>query len=297
MPHPIAKSARARYALVVAALLWCASVAARGAGLPIFEITRDGATVGYLVGTMHTEDPRVMALVDQLVPLVQEVDAVAIELVPDGLTMAAVAAATLLPADQPLSNLIGAERFAALVRAAEPRALPEIVLERLKPWAAAVTIGLPTLETGHVMDTALYLKARGQGKRIVGLETAAEQIAVFDDMTLDLQVLLLDAMLKNTEQMPIHLEALTEVYLSGDLARLEQVARGQYEDVPPAVRDWFEHRLLQERNARMLSRIVPNLSDERVLIAVGALHIPGSTGLLNGLREQGLAVNRLTGRP
>lgn len=296
MPSPIAKPRSIRSLLVVI-VLWCQSTAAFEASLPAFEIEHDGVSVGYLVGTMHTEDPRVMAQVEGLVPLVREVDTLAVEVVPDGLTMMAVGVATLLPADQQLSHLIGEERFAALGRAADARSLPVAVLERLKPWAAAVTIGLPMIETGEVMDTALYLAALGEDRRIVGLETAAEQIAVFDGMPLDLQLTLLDAMLKNVEQLPIQLEALTEAFLSGDLARLEQAARGQYGDVPAAVRHWFERELLEARNARMLLRILPELEEGRVLIAVGALHLPGPTGLLNGLRERGFDVRPLTGLP
>lgn len=294
MRMAIAKASIAGLAGLWFVALLAGPAMAREATLPAFQISRDGVPAGYLVGTMHSEDPRVMALMRDLELLVEQVDVVAIELVPDGITLLAVGAATLLPADQRLSERIGAQRFAALREAAAAHGLPESVLERLKPWAAAVILGVPAMETGQVLDTALYLAAQARTRQVVGLETAAEQIAVFDRMPGPLQTQLLDAMIKTAPQMPMHLEALTAAYLSGDLDRIDAVARAQHAGVPPAVRTWFESELLQRRNARMLERALRLLAKERVLIAVGAMHLGGDHGLIDGLRRRGFAITPLS---
>lgn len=267
----------------------------QGARLPVFEIQRDGRQVGYLVGTMHTDDPRVMALLDSVVSLLKRSDILAIEMIPDGVAMLAVGAATLLPADKRLSEMLGTERYEAVLATARSRGLPETVLDRLKPWAVAITLGVPELSGQQVLDTAIYLSASERGLKTVGLESAIEQIRVFDDMPPDLELQLLDAMIKNSEELPKQVEALTGAFLSGDLARIDAVARSQYGEASPELRQWFEAALLDHRNTRMLQRALPLFDEGRALIAVGAMHLGGPSGLIVGLREAGFAVVAVEG--
>ena len=112
MHSPIAKRRLTGCLLAGLILLQVGSVSGRDATLPAFALSRAGQPAGYLVGTMHTEDPRVMALLETLEPLLREVDVLAIELVPDGVTMLAVAAATLLPA----ASLSAANRSGPICR-------------------------------------------------------------------------------------------------------------------------------------------------------------------------------------
>ena len=210
----------------------------------VYQVSHDGGPPSYLAGTMHSEDPRVTGLLGDLAPLVEQADIVALEMVPDAVTMLAVGAATLLPRDQSLRRLIGDDRFDALMAAATQRGLPLEVVDRLKPWAPAV------------------------------------------------QLVLLDEMVKNVRELPRQMEGLTAAYLSGDLDRIDGVAREQYGDMPPAVRRWFDEYLLDRRNARMLTRLSALLGERTVFVAVGALHLGGESGLIAGLRRLGYRVER-----
>ncbi|MGD1982750.1 MAG: TraB/GumN family protein [Chromatiaceae bacterium] len=264
--------------------------------IPVFELRRDGDTAGYLVGTMHSDDPRVMANLVRIMPLIERVDRLAIEIVPDGLAMLAIGAATLLPAGERLSDRVGPARSAALSEAARVRGLPPDAIDRLKPWAAAITLGMPALTGDQVLDTAVYLAALERGLGVVGLETASEQIRVFDDMSDALQLQLLDATINNAEVLPMQLEALTAAYLSGDVAQIEQVVRTQYDEVSLALQNWVKKTLVDRRNATMLDRALPLFDDARVLIAVGAMHLGGARGLIEGLRQSGFEVTPLRGQ-
>ena len=175
--------------------------------------------------------------------------------------------------------------------------MPIEVLDRLHPWAAAVTLGMPSGDTGRVLDAEIYLHALRLQRRTIGLESAAEQLAVFQGMPVQLQIDLLDQMIKNADQLPTQLEDLTSAFLSGDLALLDRVAREQYGDMPPDMLRWFEVELLERRNARMLNRLEPLLSEGGVLVAVGALHLGGATGLVQGLRERGFTLQRWVWKP
>jgi len=275
---------------VVLMAVWCLPLMA-GQGL-VYSVQRDGGPPSYLIGTMHSEDKRVTALLEQFSPLIEEVELVAVEMVPDAVTLLAVGAATLLPADQSLRGLVGSERFDALSEAASQLGLSPEILNRLKPWAAAVTLGMPASRTGRFLDMEIYLRALELQRRVVGLETPAEQLAVFDSMAPEMQVVLLTEMIKSAPQMPKQLEELTAVYLSGDLDQIDRFARGQYSGMPDSITRWFDEQLLDRRNARMLQRLPELLDETKVLVAVGAMHLAGDTGLVAGLRRLGYRVER-----
>ena len=50
------------------------------------------------------------------------------------------------------------------------------------------------------------------------------------------------------------------------------------------------YRILDERNERMFTRVLPYLLESGTLIAVGALHLPGPQGLLQLFRQAGYTV-------
>lgn len=292
MPDRIAMCRPSRGLFTALLVLFVISAQAGAANGLIYRITGNGISPGYLVGTMHSEDPRVTALLAEFAPLIEQVDLVAVEMVPDAVTMLAIGAATLLPFDQSLRGLIGEERFGALQAAARQRDIPTGLLDRLKPWAAAVTLGMPGSESGRFLDMEIYLEALRQQRRVVGLESAAEQLKVFDDMSPALQIRLLEDMIKNAHRLPKQLETLTSAYLEGDLATLDRVARAQYAGMPSEIGRWFDEALLERRNVRMLERAKGLLDQQSVLIAVGALHLAGDSGLVAGLEGLGYRVER-----
>jgi len=78
-------------------------------------------------------------------------------------------------------------------------------------------------------------------------------------------------------------------YLKGDLDEIyRRSMEMQSQDDELAKR--LMHSLIDERNQRMLERMLPELKKGRTFIAVGALHLPGEFGLLNLLRKAGFAV-------
>lgn len=276
---------RFRLSLILCVLFVAASVDA----LPMYRFQGQTGSASYLLGTLHSEDPRVLAVVDELTCLIDKVDVVAVELLPDAVVMAAAAAAMLLPKGQQLVDQVGSERWAKLQRIAADADLPAAFVSRLKPWAAAVTLGLP-IPQGEVLDLVIARTAAAKGRRVVGLESAADQLGVFDRMPLHLQLELVDETIKNAEIMPTVLQALTEAYLDGELQELQALTRAQYKDVSAALGDWFQQVLLNERNAAMVQQVLSLLRDESVLVAVGALHLAGEEGLVVGLRKAGIDV-------
>ena len=282
---------------VAAWLIFClmsmSAFAANTGQALIYRIQLGNAAPSYLVGTMHSEDPRVTGLMTHISPLIDRVEVVVIELVPDAVTVVAIGAATLLPQGQRLSDLIGDARFEAMREAARFAQIPIDMLERLKPWAAAVMLGMPAVESGRMLDNEIYLDALASNRQVEGLESAAEQLAVFDGMPLKLQVHLLEDVIKNIDRLPKQLEDLTVAYISGDLARLDAAAKMQYQALSPELVRWFEEELLDRRNVNMVDRAERLIRQRPTLVAVGAMHLVRDSGLVAGLRTRGFKVERL----
>lgn len=277
--------------LLVALSIACALVPrpAAAEGL-VFQATRTGSAPIFLVGTMHSDDPRIMAMLPRIVELIGQVETVALEVVQDPAGLASAVAATLLPAGQNLFERADPALRDELERAAALRAVPLPLLARMKPWAAALVLGMPELSSGQFLDTAIQREAGQLGRRLVGLEDAAEQLAVFDAMDEPLQLALLHAAVKNLGELTTQVEELTLAYLSGDLGQLEQTAAARYGEMDPAVEGWFREHLIQRRNRQMVERVRELADEGPLLVAVGALHLPGESGLLASLERLGYRV-------
>ncbi len=233
-----------------------------------------------------------MALLPRVVGLIAQVDTVALEIVQEPLGLAMAAAATVLPAGQDLFEHAGPARRERLEQAAAERSIPLPLLARLKPWAAALVLGLPELSAGQFLDAAIQREAGRLGRGLVGLEDAVGQLAVFDAMDERLQLALLDAAVKNPGELTTQLEELTAAYLSGNLDRLEQAALGRYGGMDAALESWFRHQLIERRNRRMAERVRELAQQGPLLVAVGALHLPGDSGLIATLERAGYRVER-----
>ena len=97
-----------------------------------------------------------------------------------------------LPADQDLKAVMGADRYATVARLASSLDLPELVIARLEPWAAAMVLTqFALVKSGFDpqlgIDMQLTERAKTDGKRIDGLETVIDQLSIFDSRSFEEQ--------------------------------------------------------------------------------------------------------------
>jgi uncharacterized protein YbaP (TraB family) len=86
---------------------------------------------------------------------------------------------------------------------------------------------------------------------------------------------------------------MVESYLAGDLRGLEATTEEQLADLPPQTRKYFVEQGIVARNRRMLEALLPKLAEKTVFVAVGALHLPGESGLIQLLRREGYELKPL----
>lgn len=283
-----------KYTLALGLLFACALArgAETGGGL-FWSIERAGEPAGYLLGTVHSEDARVLEFTRGFLDRLGECSVFAMELVPDQVTLSRLATFMNLPDGGHLETLVGTDLFGEVAKALAAYGMPVQQVARLKPWAAMMTLSVPPPQTGLFMDFSLSLRADGLGLEVVGLETLDEQLNFLEAMPMAQQVALLRQSVREFDQVQAVHDQLVDTYLRGDVAALQRMTQEQMVSLDAGIRDYFMAQGIDARNHRMALALLELLADGRVFAAVGALHLTGETGLVSLLRAEGYTLRPL----
>jgi len=259
----------------------------------LWEISQAGQQPSWLFGTIHSEDPEVVNLPAPVREAMDAARSVVLEILMDAEAMQYSSTAMLMLDGRSLPDVIGQPLYEKVSTAIASRGIPELVLNHMKPWAAAVTLSTPAPETGEMLDRVLYQDALEQGKAVYGLETLQEQLGLFDAMPEADQIALLNDTVDNFPQLDALHAALLAAYKQRDLGELHAISTASMQAGDQRLAEDFQRRLIDERNRRMVERMQPYLRQGKAFVAVGALHLPGKDGLLKLLERQGYTVRRL----
>jgi len=243
---------------------------------------------GYLFGTIHSEDPRVLDFPESFLKQLGSNQVFAMELVPDLPTLKKLTEYMHYQDGTSLESQVGPERFEKVRELLLSHyQVPADWLESMKVWAVVMTLSVPPPETGFFMDFSLSLRASGSGLRVVGLETLDQQLSFLEDMPAGQQLELLDQALVGYDRVGELHDQMVDGYLAGDLQALKKAAEEQMDQLTREAKNYFIEQGIDARNHRMLESLLPLLAESRVFVAVGALHLPGDQGLVSLLRENG----------
>lgn len=255
----------------------------------LWRITAPGGAESTLLGTMHVADPRVNAVRDAARPRFDAADTFVMEVILDGETIAALQRAMFYAGDANLRETLGEALFERAAAAMRAYGLGPEIVARMKPWAVFLTLSQPAGQSGAALDLALMLDAQAAGKSVIGLETVAEQIGLFETLEEHEQIAFLREMACHHEVFQAEIEDMVERYAARDLAGLSELSLRHV----AAHNQAFVDALLWQRNERMLERLVPVIDAGDAFIAVGALHLPGTRGLLQSLERDGYTVEMI----
>jgi len=260
----------------------------------LWKIEAEGIAPSYLFATIHSEDPRVI----QLPPIVQKqfqhADSVAFEILLDLPTLEQSANAMLLTQGQTLDQLLDKAVYEHIIDAIKPYQLDQSTINQFKPWAVLLILNMPPPKTGDFLDMLLYKQAMSLGIPPYGLEEVDTHLAVFERLSIEEQVILLNNFLRHLAHLPQIFAQLHELYLQGNLTTLMTVSRQLMRAQSPQHQtfiDNFYHQIIVGRNLKMLEPIEERLHSGNAFIAVGALHLPGEQGLLKLLQARGYHVS------
>ena len=277
-----------------------------GAGL-LWQLDKPGLETSYVLGTMHVPDPEILDLSPAVRDALARSPQAAFEVVTEDRQRRQhqqyFISAALLPKDQHLSDLLGSSAYAQVLRIAM-RQRPRTIMigpyhiSRFKPWFVMEVIGKNDSTTSHldptapVLDDLLEARAKKAGKKVVGLETFEEQIAVTNGMSMDDQVALLKANLANYNNWHNY-ATYADIYHRADTAMFYAIWLQHLEGLEPGLAHRFNERFLDGRNHIMVERALPLMEKAGTFIAVGALHLPGEQGILRLFEAEGFTLTRL----
>jgi len=259
----------------------------------LWQIDKSGLTSSYLLGTIHSEDQRVIQLVSIVRPHFKKANSVSLELLMDIPTILKSGNAMFFKDEQSLDQLVDNTLYTQIVEAMRPYQMPPMMVKKLKPWAVVATLSAPPPKTGIFLDLLLYQEAQKLQIPVYGLEKVEEQLAVFDNLTLEQQIELLKDTIKHIDEMPKMFAELHELYLERNLTALMQFSLNYMREgsTNQTLIDSFYKGIVDDRNQKMVKRMEEYLQEGNAFIAVGALHLPGKKGILKLLEKQGYKVS------
>ncbi|MGD2272584.1 MAG: TraB/GumN family protein [Desulfobacterales bacterium] len=292
-----------RYVLFFILIVICCPLNSRAAGNP-FLWKIEGRAPSYLFGTIHFPDPRVTTLPESVENAFSDSQAVYTEISLDKANMLAQAAQMLLPGEQTLADIISEDllsRTEEFIKDINP-ALTIEPFVKFKVWALAATLSLLEQQVNNpgapALDAQLYDLAQQQGKRVGALETAEEQIAIFESLSIKEQIKMLrdtlDYMETAREKGVNVTEQFIEWYNQGDIENFGKLMM-QYVKKDEFYKTFLQ-KVLHNRNQLMAERIATIIKTNPAtshFFAVGAGHFWGESAIQNILSKQGFEITRV----
>lgn len=268
------------------------AAAERDRGL-LWRISRDGRT-SFLYGTLHVGKPAWRKLGPQVGGALKASDVLALEIDPaDPALMEALA-------DIRSPESLPAPLRERLRKAYERACLSVEAMAALHPLLQASTLTVLEarwlgMDPGYASETLLAAQVRANGRKVVSLETVAQQRAALVPASAEEALSLLEQTLVQLEDQSGRrvLQRLATAWERGDLALLEDYDRW-CECVSTEAERAFMRRLNDERNPALADGIeAEHKAGRRVFAAVGALHMTGEQSLPRLLAQRGFKVERV----
>jgi uncharacterized protein YbaP (TraB family) len=265
----------------------------------LFKVQQGGHTL-YLFGTIHVGSKDFYPLEPRLAGLLKNAPALALEIDPLGDPqqlaravqqhgLAAKGAPALAPAwRQRLDRLLQQYNI-------EPQ-----TVAAMKPWLLASLLTVSEFaaqgyEASLAVDAHLSKQAHDAGQKIVELESADSQMALFDQMSAAEQLVFLQEAIEGIEDKEQAYQAreIADAWRHADVKALEALALKAEQDQTFSGR-FVQKVLLDGRNPTLADGMVKLMARENNSVAaIGVLHLIGKTSVPELLRKRGLTVERI----
>lgn len=263
--------------------------------------SKNGVKPSYVFGSHHlspisvVDESGVMKYFNDTEQVIGEID-----LTIDPMTLSmALQPYMIAPADSTLSVLLKGEDMDSLnqqfIKWAPMPGMQLQMLEPLKPVAVTTMIAagmsrevMPGFDPNQQLDTYFFQTGAKDNKNIIALETPEYQGEVLFNLTpLSVQAESLIEMLKNPEEAIGAARKLSIAYQERDLNAMLEVSK-EDEKYPE-----FMENILFRRNKEWMEKLPALIEATPSFIVVGALHLAGPEGIIQGLKDKGFVVTPL----
>lgn len=287
------------FAIASMALLFVATASAQ----IFYKIEgKDLSAPSYIFGTHHLAP---LSVIDQVPGCRDAFDSVKqvvgeIDMTIDQMTLAMQMQPYMIaPTDSTLSKLFTPEELKVVddefQKWAPMPGMSVQMLDMMRPMVltSMMSIGmvqkeLPNYNPAEQLDLYFQTSAKESGKDVKGLETPEFQAKVlYTTVPIAEQAKALLNLAKDPKESLEKSAKLNELYLAQDLDGLLELTNTDDEDSDEGA---FMEALVDLRNANWIKELPEIMKETPSFIAVGALHLPGEKGVIEGLRKAGYTV-------
>jgi uncharacterized protein YbaP (TraB family) len=284
--------------LVVAALWLALPVSGRAAtGLHcLWELHGRHNTV-YLMGSIHVLRPQDYPLAPAVLEAYANAKSLVMEINLDEIDStqvgSAMLASAMLPEGRTLQTILGPQRYAHAQSLAHDVGVELSSFDQYAPWFAAEAISqLQLTQLGFQPESGVEMyflgRAKSDGKSVAGLETVNDQIALFQNLTMDAQAQYLVSSLEQAHELPHEVDDLVRAWQRGDTTWFASEMVSEF-DKDPALYE----SLLASRNRKWIPRIEALLNDDKnYLVIVGTGHLVGRDSVIALLKKDGVGATQ-----
>lgn len=257
----------------------------------LWKVSRPQSShASYIFGTIHLQDSTVFRQRDTVLMLLDACTTFAAEIHLDSAQKIMMNPGVIMRSSGSLYDDLDTPTVRRLMTLVDKR-MPGLsaLIPRLKPGAltALLAMGQEEATAPEAMDVFLWNLAKRKQRDVVGLEFVSEQIRLLDTMGVDgLRRIAQDTANEGSED----LQRMVDAYCREDLQELATMAS----DTSVIAGNDME-ALNDDRNHRLVERMIPLLERGRTFVAVGALHLTGGESVITLLRQRGWTVTPVIG--
>mgnify|MGYP001137381088 CR=1 FL=1 len=255
----------------------------------LWQVSGNGLSKpSYIYGTIHMICKEDMNLSPVLKQKFAETEKVYLELdIDDKEMMASMQKLSLLPPDKTLKSFFTSREYARVNQFFNDEVGVSLTLfEKMKPivlMSVLYTKCLPCIVPAS-FEMRFVEMAKAKQKEVEGLETAQEQMMLFDNLPDDAQKKMVLSVIDSFATAKKNANHLVTLYTKQQLDKLYE------RTVNSPDMAGSKEALVDNRNKKWIPILEKNMHSKICFIAVGAGHLGGETGILNLLKKKGYAV-------
>lgn len=270
-----------------------------------FKAEKPGSTVT-VIGTIHIPDPRLQSIVEKVRADVTSADVLILEATTEdqlGLQSLATTEPELffLTEGPTLIDLLSEEEWTSITDRLNAIGVPGFFAAKFKPWYLSLTLAIPPC-----LATQMTTGAKGLDAQLEAIAVdAGVPLATLDDVASLIGMMAGDPLDKQLEGLRIALElqgegddmtsTLIENYFLGRVRETWELGRIMIEDSgfenAGVLFDEMDQALLVGRNTDWEPKIAELVAGKDAVLAVGAAHLSGESGVLRALERAGYEVS------
>ncbi|WP_350344555.1 TraB/GumN family protein [Proteinivorax tanatarense] len=264
-----------------------------------YEIESKNTTM-YLFGSVHVGKEEMYPLDSEVEKAFEQAQVLGMELNPKELDERDIAEQVLYYAkfhDGTLAtDLIDDEKF---YKASDITGVQPEVLNQFKPWYISMTLSnIAVDEAGYSSNYGVeeYFINKGQDKEIIGLETVVDQIATYELLSEESQVIYFEETLENIKNTKDQMDELITFWRQGNSDAFTEMREKALEQAPTPSLEMHHRAMLDERDKKMaetLHQILEEDSGQNYFIVVGSMHLVGENSIVDHLSQKGYKVNEI----